>query len=125
MTAALKAYPFFGNYSPIYRDEKYHSKRSCYLTKQRDVLNLRASLFQFICFVFQRDYNGVKQDGGRRMDIYAHRGSSGTHPENTIAAFQEAARLPIQGVEFDVHLSKDDEIVVIHDEKIDRTANGI
>ncbi len=59
------------------------------------------------------------------MDIYAHRGSSGTHPENTIAAFQEAARLPIQGVEFDVHLSKDDEIVVIHDEKIDRTSNGI
>lgn len=58
------------------------------------------------------------------MEIYAHRGSSGTHPENTIAAFQEAARLPIQGVELDVHLSKDGELVVIHDEKINRTSNG-
>ncbi|WP_203247119.1 glycerophosphodiester phosphodiesterase [Sporosarcina beigongshangi] len=58
------------------------------------------------------------------MDIYAHRGSSGTHPENTIAAFTEAARLPVHGVEFDVHLTKDTELVVIHDETIDRTSNG-
>ncbi len=58
------------------------------------------------------------------MEIYAHRGSSGTHPENTLAAIQEAARLPIQGVEFDVHLTKDAELVVIHDEKINRTSNG-
>ena len=41
------------------------------------------------------------------MDIYAHRGSSGTHPENTLSAFKHAANLPIQGVEFDVHLTKD------------------
>ena len=58
------------------------------------------------------------------MDIYAHRGSSGTHPENTLAAFQHAAKLPIQGVEFDVHLTKDGELVVIHDEKINRTSTG-
>ncbi len=58
------------------------------------------------------------------MNIFAHRGSSGTHPENTLAAFKDAATLPIYGVEFDVHLTKDDEIVVIHDEEIDRTANG-
>lgn len=58
------------------------------------------------------------------MKIYAHRGSSGTHPENTVAAFTEAARLAIHGVEFDVHLTKDGELVVIHDETIDRTSNG-
>lgn len=58
------------------------------------------------------------------MKIYAHRGSSGTHPENTMAAFQHAANLPIHGVEFDVHLTKDGELVVIHDEKINRTSNG-
>ena len=58
------------------------------------------------------------------MDIYAHRGSSGTHPENTLAAFKEAARLPVHGVEFDVHLTKDGKLVVIHDETIDRTSNG-
>lgn len=58
------------------------------------------------------------------MKIYAHRGSSGTHPENTLAAFKEAARLPVYGVEFDVHLTKDRELVVIHDETINRTSNG-
>ncbi|MBE1553676.1 glycerophosphodiester phosphodiesterase [Sporosarcina limicola] len=58
------------------------------------------------------------------MDIYAHRGSSGTHPENTLSAFKEAARLPIYGVEFDVHMTKDGELIVIHDESIDRTSNG-
>lgn len=59
------------------------------------------------------------------MKIYAHRGASGTFPENTLAAFEEAARLDIHGVEFDVHLTKDGELVVIHDETIDRTSNGV
>ncbi len=58
------------------------------------------------------------------MKIYAHRGSSGTHPENTIAAFKAASDLPVHGIEFDVHMTKDGELVVIHDEKIDRTSNG-
>lgn len=52
------------------------------------------------------------------MKIYAHRGSAGTHPENTISAFKAAAALPIFGVEFDVHMTKDGELVVIHDEKL-------
>lgn len=58
------------------------------------------------------------------MRIYAHRGCSGTYPENTLAAFRAAAELPITGVEIDVHLTIDDEIVVIHDEKVNRTTNG-
>lgn len=58
------------------------------------------------------------------MKVYAHRGSSGTHPENTVSAFKAAAKLPIHGVEFDVHMTKDGELVVIHDETIDRTSNG-
>lgn len=58
------------------------------------------------------------------MKIYAHRGSSGTHPENTVAALKEAASIPVYGVEFDVHMTKDGELVVIHDEKINRTSNG-
>lgn len=63
-------------------------------------------------------------EGETHMKIFAHRGSKGTHPENTIAAFEETARLPIDGVEFDVHLTKDGEMVVIHDETICRTSNG-
>jgi glycerophosphoryl diester phosphodiesterase len=58
------------------------------------------------------------------MKIFSHRGASGNFPENTVAAFKEAARLPVFGVEFDVHMTTDDELVVIHDESIDRTSNG-
>lgn len=54
----------------------------------------------------------------------AHRGASGYEPENTIAAFQKAIAMGADGIEFDVHFSKDGEIVVIHDETIDRTTNG-
>src|SRR5690606_32092373 len=46
------------------------------------------------------------------------------YPENTLAAFKAAAELPITGVEIDVHLTKDGEIVVIHDEKVNRTTDG-
>lgn len=56
--------------------------------------------------------------------IFAHRGSKGTHPENTLVAFEEAVRVGSDGIELDVHLSKDGELVVIHDETIDRTTNG-
>ncbi len=56
--------------------------------------------------------------------ICAHRGASDTHPENTIAAFREAIRLGAQMIEFDVALSKDGELVLMHDRTIDRTTNG-
>lgn len=56
--------------------------------------------------------------------IFAHRGSRGTHPENTLAAFREAVRVGSDGIELDVHVTKDGELVVIHDETIDRTTNG-
>lgn len=56
--------------------------------------------------------------------IFAHRGSAGTHPENTMIAFWEAERAGADGIELDVQLSKDGQIVVIHDETIDRTTDG-
>lgn len=56
--------------------------------------------------------------------IMAHRGSSGTHPENTLPAFAEAVRAGADGIELDVHLTEDQELVVIHDESVDRTTNG-
>ncbi|MEY9868249.1 glycerophosphoryl diester phosphodiesterase [Peribacillus sp. B2I2] len=56
--------------------------------------------------------------------IFAHRGSAGTHPENTMSAFKEAARVGADGIETDVQLSKDGEVVIIHDEKLDRTTNA-
>ena len=58
------------------------------------------------------------------MKLFAHRGVSGEAPENTLAAFKAAAESGAHGIELDVQLSKDGQIVVIHDETIDRTTNG-
>lgn len=60
------------------------------------------------------------------MKIWAHRGCSQMYPENTFLAFSKASRLKgLTGIELDIQLTKDKEIVVIHDEKVDRTTNGI
>lgn len=59
-----------------------------------------------------------------KTQIWAHRGASGYAPENTMRAFQMALDMGADGVELDVQLSKDGELVVIHDETIDRTSDG-
>lgn len=56
--------------------------------------------------------------------IQAHRGASGYAPENTLAAFQMAVDMKADGIECDIHLSKDGVFVVCHDETIDRTSDG-
>jgi glycerophosphoryl diester phosphodiesterase len=56
--------------------------------------------------------------------ILAHRGSAGTHPENTMEAFLAAEKAGADGIELDVQLTADGEIVVIHDLTVDRTTNG-
>lgn len=56
--------------------------------------------------------------------VFAHRGSKCNRPENTLASFLEAVRVHSDGIELDVHLSLDGELIVIHDEKIDRTTTG-
>lgn len=56
--------------------------------------------------------------------VIAHRGSKGTHPENTIVAFQEAIDCHSDGIELDVQMTKDQQLVVIHDNTVDRTTNG-
>ncbi|PTM59277.1 glycerophosphodiester phosphodiesterase [Desmospora activa] len=53
--------------------------------------------------------------------VLAHRGYSAKAPENTMAAFRLAAEAGADGLELDVHLSKDGEVVVIHDETVKRT----
>jgi glycerophosphoryl diester phosphodiesterase len=54
----------------------------------------------------------------------AHRGRSGPVPENTMAAFRNAVDLGADRLELDVQMTKDGELVVIHDETVDRTTNG-
>lgn len=56
--------------------------------------------------------------------VIAHRGASGYAPENTLAAFQLAVEQGADMVELDVHLSRDGEVVVIHDDRLERTTDG-
>jgi glycerophosphoryl diester phosphodiesterase len=60
----------------------------------------------------------------KTLYIVGHRGAAGLAPENTLAAFQKGLDLGVDAVELDVHLSKDGELVVIHDPKLDRTTDG-
>ena len=54
----------------------------------------------------------------------AHRGASSLAPENTLESFKKAIELKCDGIELDVHMTKDNQLVVIHDEFLDRTTNG-
>lgn len=60
------------------------------------------------------------------MKIWAHRGCSQRYPENTLLAFEQAAGLKgLVGIELDIQLTRDGQLVVIHDECVDRTTEGI
>lgn len=63
-------------------------------------------------------------DGMLMQKIYANRGASAYAPENTLEAFELAARMGADGVELDVHMTRDGELVVAHDEEVGRVANG-
>ena len=54
--------------------------------------------------------------------VWAHRGASGYAPENTIEAFERAVEMKADGVELDVQLTRDSQMVVIHDETVDRVS---
>ena len=59
-----------------------------------------------------------------KKGICAHRGAMESHPENTLAAFKEAIRLGAHMIEFDVQMTKDSHLVIMHDASVDRTTNG-
>ena len=56
--------------------------------------------------------------------IIAHRGDCSAAPENTMEAFRGAVEVGADGFEFDVRLTKDGEVVVMHDRRVDRTTTG-
>jgi glycerophosphoryl diester phosphodiesterase len=58
------------------------------------------------------------------MILFGHRGARNEAPENTLTGFRHALGAGITAFEFDVHLSADDQLVVIHDSTVDRTTNG-
>ncbi|TDE09596.1 glycerophosphodiester phosphodiesterase [Dyadobacter psychrotolerans] len=56
--------------------------------------------------------------------LCAHRGAMDTHPENTLPALLQAAKLGAQMIEFDIQLTKDSVMVIMHDDSVERTTNG-
>ncbi|MDR7420633.1 MAG: glycerophosphodiester phosphodiesterase family protein [Armatimonadota bacterium] len=60
----------------------------------------------------------------RRFLVVAHRGASAYAPENTLPAFELACDQGADVIELDVHLTRDDEVVVMHDHRVDRTTDG-
>ncbi len=83
-----------------------------------------AFLFSILSSFSQTKIGNIEIYNLPKRGICAHRGANETHPENTIAAFEEAVRLGAQMVEFDVRMTKDNKLIIMHDRSVDRTTNG-
>lgn len=60
----------------------------------------------------------------KRIEVIAHRGFSGIAPENTLLAIQKAIEIKVDMIELDVQMTADQQLVVFHDETIDRMTDG-
>src|ERR671912_2605714 len=83
------------------------------------------SLTGLVCFValiLRRENNRTVR--GEWPVNLAHRGASALAPENTLEAFRLAVEAGAGGLELDVHVTRDGEVVVIHDASVDRTTDG-
>lgn len=58
------------------------------------------------------------------IKVFAHRGFKGRYPENTLLAFEKAVEMGCDGIEFDVQMTKDGKLIILHDETVDRTTDG-
>jgi glycerophosphoryl diester phosphodiesterase len=70
-------------------------------------------------------YNTKESILAKKILKIGHRGAMGHEPENTIRSFKKAIELNVDAIELDVYVCKTGELVVIHDDKVDRTTNGL
>lgn len=76
-------------------------------------------------FLMHNMHREATEEEKKNVGIWAHRGCCCRFPENTLIAFEEAAKLPgLKGIEMDVQYTADHEMVVFHDETIDRVTEG-
>ena len=98
---------------------------------------MRVAFMIFLLFVFilavyfllmysPAMYTGSSElvDSSKHIVLTGHRGAAGLAPENTLAAVKAGLEQGVDRIEIDVHQTKDNKIVVLHDPKIDRTTNG-
>ena len=69
-------------------------------------------------------YSTINGDHINEIKVTGHRGAAGYAPENTMTSIQKALSMRLERIEIDIHQSKDDVVVLLHDERIDRTSNG-
>ena len=91
-----------------------------------DYLLLVSFIYILLIILFISDDENVepKLTDQKRVLTIAHRGASGYAPENTIAAFDKALEMKADYIELDIQMSKDGELIVIHDTTVDRTTDG-
>ncbi|MEH7493808.1 glycerophosphodiester phosphodiesterase [Neobacillus niacini] len=80
--------------------------------------------FSLLFSPFQQAFAAETTGELRKVDNVAHRGATGYAPENTIAAFDKGVEMKADYIEIDVQRSKDGELVIIHDNTVDRTTDG-
>ncbi|MDX8047694.1 glycerophosphodiester phosphodiesterase family protein [Gracilibacillus sp. S3-1-1] len=80
-------------------------------------------VFSVPAFASEQSVTFSKKDQQKMINV-AHRGASGHAPENTMAAFQKAVEMKADYFEIDVQMTKDGELVIIHDTTVNRTTNG-
>ena len=66
----------------------------------------------------------AKESPNQRILRIGHRGACGYKPENTLASIEQAIALRCDFTEVDIRRTSDDELVLVHDERVDRTTNG-
>lgn len=65
-----------------------------------------------------------QMETNKKLYICGHRGYRSQYPENTLLAFHEAIKLGVDMLEFDLALSRDNILMILHDDTVDRTTNG-
>lgn len=90
------------------------------------VLLISVFMLWFLLFLFPLSSENDHAFFEEKEDplVIAHRGGKALAPENTMEAFKNATRLGVDMLEYDLHLTADGHLVVIHDETVDRTTNG-
>ena len=82
------------------------------------------SRFALVLLALSPALIGLAAAAGKGPQVLAHRGASGSAPETTLASYRLALRMKVDFLELDVQMTRDGELVAIHDTTVDRTSDG-